>query len=108
MKRVEREFTAPRTRCVHVCSLDRASEQLELILCSAPQDISPEIRLAITRVSLLLSLFAKYCIPISVDLIVEAYETSVRLVGEDAAGVRRLARQEVGEEVLKALALGRE
>lgn len=79
-----------------------------LILYFSWQDISPTIRMAITRTSLVISLLARYCIPISADIITEAYETSIRLVGESPEGLRSLGRLEVGEEVLRALALGRE
>lgn len=79
-----------------------------LTLAFSLQDISPSIRMDITRTSLIISLLARYCIPISADIITEAYETSIRLVGESPEGLRSLGRLEVGEEVLKALALGRE
>ncbi|KAL8287625.1 hypothetical protein RQP46_003483 [Phenoliferia psychrophenolica] len=72
------------------------------------EDISPEIRLTITRIALLLSLLADHCIPISAEIITEAYEVSIRIVGEEPAGVRSLARFEVREQVLRALALGRD
>ena len=72
------------------------------------QNISPEIRLTITRIALLLSLLADHCIPISAEIITEAYEVSLRIVGEESAGVRSLARHDVREQVLRALALGRE
>lgn len=64
--------------------------------------------MAITRVSLLISLLAKYCIPISADIIIEAWEKSIRLVDDSSEGLSSLGRLEVGEEVLRALALGRE
>lgn len=70
------------------------------------QDISPTIRLTITRVGLIINLLSQYCIPISADIITQAYEVSIRIVGEEAEGVRRLAQVEVGEELLRALALG--
>lgn len=79
-----------------------------LTLTFSLQDISPTIRMAITRTSLVISLLARYCIPVSADIITEAYETSIRLVGESPEGLRSLSRLEVGEEVLRALALGRE
>lgn len=84
-----------------------------VLLLSAPspasQDISPTTRLTITRIALLLTLLANHCIPISAEIITEAYHVSVNIVGDDDApeGVRSLARYEVGEQVLRALALGR-
>lgn len=63
--------------------------------------------MSITRVSLLIALLARYCIPISADIITEAHETALRLVGDGPEGLRNLSRLEVGEEVLRALALGR-
>lgn len=57
--------------------------------------------------SLLLSLFASYAIPISVEIVVEAYEVASRLLGEGPEAVRKLARKDVGEDVLRSLALGR-
>lgn len=68
------------------------------------QDISPSTRLAITRVSLLISLLAKYCIPISSDIIAEAYRISLHIVEDDEAGVRSISqRAEVGEAILNGL-----
>ncbi len=71
------------------------------------QDIPASTRLAISKVSLLLGLFASYAIPISVELVVEAYEVASRLLGEGPEAVKKLARKEHGEEVLRSLALGR-
>ncbi|GAA5906215.1 hypothetical protein JCM6882_006078 [Rhodosporidiobolus microsporus] len=72
------------------------------------EHIPPSTRLSITRLSLLITLLARHCIPLSAELIVEAHDTAVRLLGEGQDGVRRLARREVGEEVLRAVAMGRE
>ncbi|GAA5871977.1 hypothetical protein JCM1840_004762 [Sporobolomyces johnsonii] len=72
------------------------------------EDISPAVRQSITRTAILLSLFAKHCIPISADLVIEAHDTALRLVGEGPEGLRKLARPETGVEVLRALAMGRE
>lgn len=57
---------------------------------------------------MLITLLSTHCIPISADIITEAYEVTLRIVGDEAAGVKSLARPEVGEEVLRTLALGRE
>lgn len=60
-------------------------------------------RLAITRVSLIINFLAKFCVPISSDLIAEAYEVSLQVTGDTAAGVRSLARADVGAEILRVL-----
>ncbi|GAA6059728.1 hypothetical protein JCM10212_000256 [Sporobolomyces blumeae] len=72
------------------------------------EDISPEIRQSITRTALLLSLFSKHCIPISAELVTEAHETALRIAGDGQTGLRKLSRPEVGVDVLRALAMGRE
>ncbi|GAA5987558.1 hypothetical protein JCM10908_002007 [Rhodotorula pacifica] len=71
------------------------------------EDISPSTRRSLTRIALLISLLARRCIPLTIELITEAHDVAVRLVGEEREGLRRLAREEEGVEVLKALALGR-
>ena len=57
---------------------------------------------------MLLTLFSKYCIPISAELVVEAHDTALRIAGEGQLGLRKLSRTEVGVEILRALAMGRE
>jgi exosome complex component RRP4 len=57
---------------------------------------------------MLLTLFSKYCIPISSELVIEAHDTALRIAGEGGQGLRKLSRPEVGVEVLRALAMGRE
>lgn len=66
------------------------------------------IRLAITRVGLLITMLAKYSIPISSDIIAEAYAVSISIVGDSATGVRSISRADVSEEILKTLAFGSE
>lgn len=56
----------------------------------------------------MISLLAKYCIPISVDIILEAYEVSKSIVGETPEGIRKLSKVEIGEVILRTLSLGRE
>ncbi|KAL7337484.1 hypothetical protein BJY59DRAFT_654591 [Rhodotorula toruloides] len=72
------------------------------------EDISPAIRASITRVALLISLLATHCIPITAELVTEAHDVALRIVGEGPEGLRKLARRETGTEVLRALAMGRE
>ncbi|GAA5904780.1 hypothetical protein JCM8208_001352 [Rhodotorula glutinis] len=72
------------------------------------EDIPPATRLTISRVALLITLLARYCVPLSADLVLDAHAAAVDLVGEDAEGLRRLARPEVGDEVLRRVAQGRE
>ncbi|GAA6028528.1 hypothetical protein JCM8097_007265 [Rhodosporidiobolus ruineniae] len=72
------------------------------------EDIPAPTRRSITRICLLVALLARHCIPLTAELVVEAHDTAVRLVGEEQDGLRRLARPETGVEVLKALAMGRE
>ncbi|GAA5834558.1 hypothetical protein JCM3766R1_003598 [Sporobolomyces carnicolor] len=72
------------------------------------EDISAEIRQSITRTAMLLTLFSKHCIPVSAELVVEAHDTALRIAGDGQQGLRKLARPEVGVEILRALALGRE
>ncbi|GAA5821156.1 hypothetical protein JCM3770_005696 [Rhodotorula araucariae] len=72
------------------------------------EDIPPETRRSITRVALLLALLARHCVPITADLVVDAHAVALRLVGDGADGLRRLARPEVGVEVLKGVAEARE
>ncbi|BGP17698.1 hypothetical protein JCM10213_005276 [Rhodosporidiobolus nylandii] len=72
------------------------------------EHIPPATRRSITRICLLLTLLAKHCIPLTIELISEAHDVAVRIVGEEQEGLRRLARPEVGEEVLRSLAMGRE
>jgi exosome complex component RRP4 len=57
---------------------------------------------------MLITLLSTNCIPISADIITEAYEVTLRIVGDEAKGVQSLARPDVGEQVLRTLALGRE
>lgn len=63
--------------------------------------------MAITRVTLIVSLLAKSCIPISADIILEAYHASLRLAGENESSqsLRSLARPDVAEQLLKMLAV---
>ncbi|GJN90231.1 hypothetical protein Rhopal_003230-T1 [Rhodotorula paludigena] len=72
------------------------------------EDIPPETRRALSRVALVLALLARHAIPITADLVVAAHDAALRLVGDGADGLRRIARREEGEEVLKALAMGSE
>lgn len=72
------------------------------------QDISPATRASITRVALLISLLATHCIPITAELVTEAHDVALRIVGDGPDGLRKLARRETGTEVLRALAMGRE
>ncbi|KAI5478947.1 exosome complex component RRP4 [Pseudohyphozyma bogoriensis] len=81
-------------------------ESGEGVYSGVNEDISPSTRLSISRIAILLNLLAAHCIPISADIITEAYHVSVNLCGEDAEGVRSLARPEMGENVLRSLALG--
>lgn len=99
--------TAARTRCVCFCAL---SPWLVCVLTNLDraQDISPAIRASITRVALLISLLATHCIPITAELVTEAHDVALRIVGEGPEGLRKLARRETGTEVLRALAMGRE
>ncbi|POY72186.1 hypothetical protein BMF94_4823 [Rhodotorula taiwanensis] len=71
------------------------------------EDISPSTRRSLTRIALVISLLARHCIPLTIELITEAHDVAVRLVGSERDGLRRLANEEEGWEVLKALALGR-
>jgi exosome complex component RRP4 len=81
------------------------------------QDIPASTRRSLTRIALLISLLARHCIPLTLELISEAHDVAVRLVGEEREGLRRLAAAAAGEEeggedqagveVLKALAMGR-
>ncbi|GAA6021626.1 hypothetical protein JCM10207_008089 [Rhodosporidiobolus poonsookiae] len=72
------------------------------------EDIPPTTRASITRICLLITHLARHCVPLSAEVVVEAYDQAVRLVGEGQDGLRRLARREVGEEVLRAVAMARE
>ncbi|GAA5870844.1 hypothetical protein JCM8547_001722 [Rhodosporidiobolus lusitaniae] len=83
-------------------------ESGEGVYSSQNDHIPPTTRRSITRTALIITLLAKHCIPITHEIIIEAHDTAVRLVGEKQEGLRRLARPEVGEEVLRALAMGRE
>lgn len=85
-------------------------------LPESPQDISPSTRRSLTRIALLISLLARHCIPLTLELISEAHDVAVRLVGDEREGLRRLAasaaaasegEDQAGVEVLKALAMGR-
>lgn len=80
------------------------------------QDIPASTRRSLTRIALLISLLARHCIPLTLELISEAHDVAVRLVGEEREGLRRLASAAAGSEegddtagveVLKALAMGR-
>jgi hypothetical protein len=102
-RRVERACIVLRTRWVVPLLPFRG-----IILMMLLQDVSEDVRLAISRVAMLITLLAKHCIPISADIITEAYEVTLRIVGDEAEGVKSLARAEVGEEILRSLALGRE
>ncbi|KWU41538.1 hypothetical protein RHOSPDRAFT_36909 [Rhodotorula sp. JG-1b] len=80
------------------------------------EDIPASTRRSLTRIALLISLLARHCIPLTLELISEAHDVAVRLVGEEREGLRRLASAAAGSEeggdtagveVLKALAMGR-
>lgn len=67
--------------------------------------------MAITRVTLVISLLARSCIPISVDIILEAYYVSLRITtangtseDDSSEALRHLTRPQVGEHVLRTLA----
>ncbi|GAA5983414.1 hypothetical protein JCM11641_007841 [Rhodosporidiobolus odoratus] len=83
-------------------------ESGEGVYSGVNEDIPPPTRRSITRVALLLTLLAKYCIPITAEVVQEAHEVALNLVGEGQEGLRKLARREAGEEVMKGLAMGRE
>ena len=62
------------------------------------QDIPASTRRSLTRIALLISLLARHCIPLTLELISEAHDVAVRLVGEEREGLRRLAAAAAGEE----------
>ncbi|GAA5879695.1 hypothetical protein JCM3774_002410 [Rhodotorula dairenensis] len=82
------------------------------------EDISPSTRRSLTRIALVVSLLARHCVPLTVDLISDAHDVAVRLVGDSREGLAKLAARDdteqaggggggVGVEVLQALAMGR-
>lgn len=107
---MERAFTLARTRYAWLLTLRRDLDSSADVGATPrdSQDISAEIRQSITRTAMLLTLFSKHCIPVSAELVVEAHDTALRIAGDGQQGLRKLARPEVGVEILRALALGRE
>lgn len=73
------------------------------------QDISPSTRRSLTRVALLVSLLARHGVPLTADLISDAHDVAVRLVGDSREGLAQLAASDsgFGLEVLQTLAMGR-
>ncbi|SCV74964.1 BQ2448_7993 [Microbotryum intermedium] len=79
-------------------------ESAHTVYSSDNDDISGRIRRAITRTAIVIVLMAKYCIPLSADIILEAYKAAEEIAGDDEAGLRRLKMPQTQELVLRALA----
>jgi len=76
-------------------------ESGEGVYSSVNDEIPDSTRLNITRVAMLIALLARHHLPISVDVVAEAYSVSYKLADDD--NVTMIARPEVGEEILRSL-----
>ncbi|SCZ87801.1 BZ3500_MvSof-1268-A1-R1_Chr2-3g05269 [Microbotryum saponariae] len=79
-------------------------ESAHTVYSSENDDISGRIRRAITRTAIVIVLMAKYCIPLSADIILEAYKAAEEIAGDDETGLRKLKMPQTEELVLRALA----
>ncbi|KDE05371.1 hypothetical protein MVLG_04282 [Microbotryum lychnidis-dioicae p1A1 Lamole] len=79
-------------------------ESAHTVYSSKNDDISDRIRRAITRTAIVIVLMAKYCIPLSADIILEAYKAAEEIAGDDETGLRKLKMPQTEEFVLRALA----
>ncbi|KAK4048841.1 Exosome complex component rrp4 [Microbotryomycetes sp. JL221] len=80
-------------------------ESSETVYSSENEDISPKTRLVISRTSVIISLLAKHCVPISADLIAECYTTSLEIDQDDNDDkVAKLSQPQMGFQLLKQVA----
>ncbi|KAK4049524.1 Exosome complex component rrp4 [Microbotryomycetes sp. JL201] len=77
-------------------------ESNESVYSSQNEDISPQVRLSISRTALVISILSSHCVPISADLIAQTYQSSFDLVKDDK--LDQLTRPDVAFKLLKLVA----